>query len=1079
MNNENKKISRNRKRRIERKHKLDNKMKLLLIKNKTEKKNKTLDKIKQLETELVEIKYANNPKKLQSELKELNKIQVIDKNLHEIKQEILIDYVGEFEMVGNLKVGDQICQTKIRFRNMDDFEAYINSIDQDYDSEDAIFNGYFYKLDTPQFKKVNRSQYGNGCDFKHEIIEYKGNNCYIPTKGYCFVKCINFLTGEDYKEQYLEFIRNETRRSNIMTMARIQPCLKNLGINLGYYNGERVYPRTVTNRDSALFLYNNHFCLIWKSQGVSFNQAIQELKTSFKIVDNYITEENVNSYFKYEFTPKKIDSHLTNFIVYDLETHNTDRARPYNMIFYRLSKIAGRYDRDPTKDELDKSIKDTISFAGVDCIEKSLDFLLKIKGEERKVNNRTVENNLQMHAHNGSGFDTWIILDNLPCDKHIVGDIIKNGKGIISMKIFNGYIAKNNKQFPQYLIFRCGMTHLNYFLKKLGKTFKLPKELLKTEMNYNDIDANNWRDNKDEWLPYVKNDVLCTSYSYARYNKNMEEITGFSMKDCLSLPGLGWKIFNSLRTEEDEPIYTYNDKYMRWFVRQSIKGGRVCSFNQYYKSKHCDDILKIINNELAVKGTVYETIGAYMEYKNKHFKIFEKEYEDQFDDYRDENVEEKEKYISEKLSNLRLHKIIKRIELIHLLWDFDAVSLYPSAMWDEKSIYPRIETGYAFTRDMNDELVEKFNNQTFTRGSAILKINYYNPRDLIVQHLPIKEKEKKIEINRKRNGYIIDTLTSVDIQEIVKIGGKVIEIFEGVIYRENFKVSPFRKIIDELFALRLKYKDEGNDVMQFLVKLIMSSLYGENIRKDIEEKFACKSEYWMMTEYDERVKDYWKISGNNYFVKMVDDAGLEDEVKNLNTMPLHLGAFVLSNSKRILNNFIHAINGFYRNDVYYTVTDAIYIESKHWDKLDKAGLVGKKLLQGKNDYKDGGIFYGLFLAPKIKYCLTINKFGIIDEHETFKGFTNVSENLDRKEFFKMFEGDKLIAKVPWSWKKSFSQGVIIPHKMRNCNKCAKDILCDVCERLVNQNKEFSANLNELKREKPNDLGHMLPMFINN
>ena len=93
----------------------------------------------------------------------------------------------------------------------------------------------------------------------------------------------------------------------------------------------------------------------------------------------------------------------------------------------------------------------------------------------------------------------------------------------------------------------------------------------------------------------------------------MKEITGFSMKDCLSLPGLRWKYFNSLRTEEDEPIYTYNDKYMRWFGRQSIKGGRVCSFNQYYKSKHCDDILKIINRELPVKRTVYDTIEAYME----------------------------------------------------------------------------------------------------------------------------------------------------------------------------------------------------------------------------------------------------------------------------------------------------------------------------------------------------------------------------------------------------------------------------------------------------------------------------------
>ena len=162
-----------------------------------------------------------------------------------------------------------------------------------------------------------------------------------------------------------------------------------------------------------------------------------------------------------------------------------------------------------------------------------------------------------------------------------------------------------------------------------------------------------------------------------------------------------------------------------------------------------------------------------MEYtKNKHFKIFEKEYESQFNDCRHENIEEKENYINEKLGNLRLHKIIKQIELIHLLWDFKAVSLYPSAMWDEKSIYPKIETGYGYEKHMNNELVEKFNNQTFTQGSAILKIKYFTPKNLIVQHLPAKGKEKKIEINRMKNGYITQVLTSVDIQEVVKIGGR-------------------------------------------------------------------------------------------------------------------------------------------------------------------------------------------------------------------------------------------------------------------------------------------------------------------
>ena len=84
ISNENKKLSRNRKRRFERKNKLDDSMKILSnkIKNEKKKKIKNFDKIKQLEIELVKIKYANNPNKLQSELKELNKIQFID--LHEI-----------------------------------------------------------------------------------------------------------------------------------------------------------------------------------------------------------------------------------------------------------------------------------------------------------------------------------------------------------------------------------------------------------------------------------------------------------------------------------------------------------------------------------------------------------------------------------------------------------------------------------------------------------------------------------------------------------------------------------------------------------------------------------------------------------------------------------------------------------------------------------------------------------------------------------------------------------------------------------------------------------------------------------
>ena len=109
------------------------------------------------------------------------------------------------------------------------------------------------------------------------------------------------------------------------------------------------------------------------------------MKDNFKKVDNFITEEKVKSHFEYIYTLKKLESQLTNFIVYDLETHNTDRARPYVFCFYRLNKLAGRYNFDLTRGEIDKCKKDTIAFDGDNCVEKAVDFCLRLKVEELKT----------------------------------------------------------------------------------------------------------------------------------------------------------------------------------------------------------------------------------------------------------------------------------------------------------------------------------------------------------------------------------------------------------------------------------------------------------------------------------------------------------------------------------------------------------------------------------------------------------------------------------------------------------------------------------------------------------------------
>ena len=131
--------------------------------------------------------------------------------------------------------------------------------------------------------------------------------------------------------------------------------------------------------------------------------------------------------------------------------------------------------------------------------------------------------------------------------------------------------------------------------------------------------------------------------------------------------------------------------------------------------------------------------------------------------------------------------------------------------------------------------------------------------------------------------------------------------------------------------------------MKLFVKFLKNSLYGEQILEDIAEKYACKSECWMLTEHDEKVKNYWKKSNGKRNVRLSQNEGNEGKNDKINKMPLNLGAFVLSNSKRIMNNCIHAINGFESNDVSYTDTHSLYIKNKHWKK-EELGLVGKKLL---------------------------------------------------------------------------------------------------------------------------------------
>ena len=153
---------------------------------------------------------------------------------------------------------------------------------------------------------------------------------------------------------------------------------------------------------------------------------------------------------------------------------------------------------------------------------------------------------------------------------------------------------------------------------------------------------------------------------------------------------------------------------------------------------------------------------------------------------------------------------------------------------------------------------------------VFLTVNYHYPENLVFQNLPVKEKIKKPyknnrleELTKTTIGVIIDTLTSVDIVEIVKCGGVLLEVFEGF-FCHSLEYDPFTEFATDMFEKRDLFKSQGNDLLQNLAKKIRLSVYVGNIRNDINEEYKCVTENWMREYFDDRGTEWFPLKKWNF-----------------------------------------------------------------------------------------------------------------------------------------------------------------------------------------------------------------------
>ena len=74
----------------------------------------------------------------------------------------------------------------------------------------------------------------------------------------------------------------------------------------------------------------------------------------------------------------------------------------------------------------------------------------------------------------------------------------------------------------------------------------------------------------------------------------------------------------------------------------------------------------------------------------------------------------------------------------------------------------------------------------------------------------------------------------------------------------------------------------------------------------------------MRENFADRVKERLPLKNGNLIVKLEDNEGVYDydNGKSVNTMPSHFGSYILSHSKRLMDDVIKQIGGFYSISIY-------------------------------------------------------------------------------------------------------------------------------------------------------------------
>jgi len=716
---------------------------------------------------------------------------------------------------------------------------------------EALMEQLELKDELVALQDVKRS-YKVGAEFNgiSEIVEYEDRNMYIPSSGYCFIKCIEKLLNRSIEkvgispyEITLTAIRKHLK-SKLKDMSFeeylpqiYKPIVESDEIMFSLIS--KGYKSEIKDYIIILFPITVEKILVYHAVLARKHVTYDEILNNIKI-----KRKKTLSADSFTLPAIKVESPRRYVWVYDIETSSlkTDRGRvqiPEGSAFCRLDLSNGEI----------SYLQSTI---GEHCLEEMLDIM---------VNTTPYTDEYQVFAHNGGKFDHLFI-------KSCKNITLKDEFGSNGMRLLTGIIKRDANSPDALFKFKDSLSYLMCSLKVACKSFKIAEEDSKMDFDIVNKDHEWFIKHLQEWRPYMERDVTSLAKVLYKLEIFMESIAQSITTTC-SISSAAWKLL----IHNSHPDFIKNtrlakDPTTQAFIREACYGGRIQHYRRLYDAKQSSDGLICI----------------------------------------------------------------------------DATSLYPSAMY--LSAFP---IGSFKVMDMKRINATNLNG-LIDKGYMFIAEVTMDANNIRHGIMPYRTENRAIIYP---SGEFTGVYTSVEIEEALHEGYTIKEVKRGIYWLR--KRHLFKDIVKSLYDKRKEYKEQNNE-LEYMVKILLNSLYGKMLENINVSTVFTNEETWDKDQG--RVISHIKLKNGQTQFKYAK--------RKYSLKPTHIAAFILSYSRKIMNNIIRQVGD---ENVYYGDTDSIYVPNKiAEDKLEYIDYLGGF----KNDYGNGKIITKAIFLDLKRYYLKFN-----------------------------------------------------------------------------------------------------------